>query len=111
MDLVHPILCLALLPLETACLFTLWHWRLRSGSLAWLGLGIMTATLTIFCIALQPAAIRPALLLAMFAMYIVAGLAWASWADGLRPAEWGVGEVGIAVLATALFSIAATSVA
>jgi drug/metabolite transporter superfamily protein YnfA len=108
MTLTRDVLYGVLLPIEIACLFAVWHWRLRGGAPGWLALAILLAALAIVALTFLPPALHTTALLAMTGMYVFSGLAWAWWADGLNPARWSLAEILVAAFAAALFSIAAS---
>jgi drug/metabolite transporter superfamily protein YnfA len=92
-------------PAEMGCLFAVWQWRARN-SPAWLFLGGALAGLVIVACAVQPAILRPSMILGMFGMYIFSGFAWAWLVDGQGSATWRAGEVGLVFAAVALFALA-----
>lgn len=99
------ILVLIALLLEMIMLLTIWTWSVQRKTVrALLGASVLVlapvATSLIFRIGI-PATTY----LAFGGMYILSGLVWIWWKDGIAPNRWNVSEATLAVLATIIFSL------
>lgn len=100
------VLALAL-PFEMAGLFAIWNWARRFRAFGWVVLGAaLLMCLAGFLAMLAPDPAEPRLYLALFATYLLSGLIWAWWVEGLKPRNWQPGEFFIALAAAVLFSLA-----
>lgn len=99
----------AALPLEMCGLFAIWNWSVRNRSMGWLlaGAGLLISLLLSLFLTTPP---LPARMYLRFAgIYVSSGLMWAWWVEGLQPGDWRLAEVGLAVVAIAMFAIANSS--
>lgn len=101
-------LALALaLPLEMAGLFAVWNWSRRWRALAWAVLGAaILLCLVGLLVAMPHNPLGNRLYAALLGTYLFSGLMWAWWFEGLKPDEWKVGEVFVALAVVGLFSFA-----
>jgi small multidrug resistance family-3 protein len=101
-------LALALaLPLEMAGLFAIWNWSRKSRAFGWVVLGATLLMCLVGGIVAMPHnPLGNRLYAALFGMYLFSGLMWAWWFEGLKPDDWKVGEVSVALAAAGLFSFA-----
>ena len=106
--MIHIALALAL-PIVMAGLFATWNWTRRSRHVGWAVLGVsILGCLALLLVTTLGRASDHRLYAAILAMYLFSGLMWAWWFEGLKPGEWDLGEVSIAIAAVGLFSLANT---
>jgi drug/metabolite transporter superfamily protein YnfA len=106
---VAPYLALAAaLPVEFVALVGMRDWS-RFGSRKPLVIGFLgvAAFALLLCLAAPVLSGRP--VAGFLGMYIFSALSWAWWRDGHSPADWSLGEALTALLASGLFSIAASA--
>ena len=96
----------AFLPLEMMSLFSVWNWSRGSGRLRSLVFGVALAAAVAGVASTFGDPPQSRFYVGFFAIYLLSGLMWAWWTDGLNPKGWRMGEMLVAVLATAMFAIA-----
>lgn len=95
----------AALPLERGGRFAIWNWSIRRRSPIWLLAGAVSLISLLTMVPTIPPLLGR-MYLGFAGIYVFSGLMWAWWVDGLHPADWGLGEVGAAFLATAKLAMA-----
>ena len=94
---------------ELPMLLLIWNWSVqRKMYLALLGASALIFIPVLASLFFKEHLPAPAYL-GFGGMYIFAGLVWRWWKDGVAPERWGASELILAVIATAMFSLASRS--
>jgi drug/metabolite transporter superfamily protein YnfA len=97
---------IAAFPLELLALFAIWNSSHVARPVGWLIAGCATllslAALPVLLTTSHPVSIY----LGFAGTYLFSVLAWAWWAEDLPPQRWQFSEVGVALMATAMFALA-----
>lgn len=92
--------------LEMAGLFAIWNWSRRASALLWLVTGVaLLAGAVTTAMGSSPRDYR--IYLAAIGIYLLSGLIWAWWKDGLDPSRWCAGEYFVAIAVAVVFGMTA----
>lgn len=104
MSLVEPLS----LVLEQCALFAIWNHTRRRERLGWLVAGCVILAVAAALLAWLPASAQAKAYLLFAACYLLSALAWSSLIEGLSLRDWMLGEIFVAVLASAIIVTAAS---